>query len=113
MRIAHQEIGRPAKQSPYDEIMAIWARWMTLNDSNRSAGFSHPQDVKEFMRTGEAVHVMIENLPRIQWWAIYKARGITTSWMFPNSPIEDVLESAEKILSEKMHNHIALRSYFD
>lgn len=101
------------EKTPFGEVMSIWTRWMALDDKQHSSGDSHPQDVKELMRCGEAVEVMVNNLPRRLWWAIRKSRGITTVWMFPNQPLHEAIIEAEEILLPKMKNHIATRRYFD
>lgn len=101
------------KLSPFDEVMNIWARWITLKDSQHSAGISNQQDAKDFMRCGDAVEVMVNDLPRIQWWAVRKSRGISTVWIFPNTSFTDAMMRAEDILTEKMKNHLATRRYFD
>lgn len=103
----------PDADSPYHSVMKTWARWMTLSDRQHTDGLSHPQDVKEFMACGEAVDVMIDALPRIQWWAIRKAHGITTAWRFPDHSFEDALVAAEQNLSPKMQKNVATRRYFN
>ncbi|MFC6520117.1 hypothetical protein ACFQAT_10385 [Undibacterium arcticum] len=100
------------KLSPFDEVMNIWVRWVNLKDFQHSDGDGNLQDTKDFMRAGEAVEAMINDLPRHQWWAIRKSKGISTVWIFPHLSLLDTLEQAEKILTPKMQNHIATRRYF-
>lgn len=102
----------PEKDSPFNVVMGIWTRWVSLKDFQHSDGDSNLQDSKEFMRTGEAVENMINGLPRAQWWAIRKARGISTVWLFPNLSLANTLEEAEVALIPKMENHIDTRRYF-
>lgn len=99
-------------QSPYSMLLAIWAQWMRLADHQHSMGDANLQDTKDFMRTAEAVNTMIDDLPRYQWWAIRKSRGICTVWRFPDVRVEDALQKAEDILTPKLRNHIATRRYF-
>lgn len=100
------------RDSPFRKVMKTWARWMTLADQQHSNGWANPQDVKEFMACGSAVEIMIDNLPRIQWWAVRKAFGIATVWRFPEHSYEHALEEAERTLSRAMQRNIATRRYF-
>lgn len=100
------------QDSPFNRVMKTWARWMTLADHQQSNGWAHPQDVKEFMACGSAVEIMIDNLPRIQWWAVRKAFGIATVWRFPGHSYEQALKEAERALSNAMQRNIATRRYF-
>ena len=102
----------PERESPFSVVMKIWASWMTLTDRQHSAGYSNPQDVKEFMSCGEAVDTMINDLPRVQWWAIRKAYGIATVWRFPDHSFADALSSAEATLLPKLKKNLATRRYF-
>lgn len=103
----------PVADSPYNNVMKTWARWMTLSDRQHSDGLSHPQDVKEFMACGEAVDVMIDDLPIHERWAIRKAHGLATAWRYPDRSLAATLASAEEILSAKMVKNVATRRYFN
>lgn len=103
----------PTRNAPFAAIMKVWASWITLKDSREVGGFSHPQDAKEFMCTGEAVEVMINDLPRVQWWAIRKANGVApAAWRFPDTSMADALEDAETTLTAKMRRNLYTRRYF-
>jgi hypothetical protein len=103
----------PEADTPFNTVMKTWARWMTLvDDPRRSAGLSHPQDVKEFMACGEAIDVMVTELPMHQRWAIRKAYGLTTAWRFPEVSFVDAMLAAEAILTYKMLKNVATRRYF-
>lgn len=102
----------PDADSPYNRVMKTWARWMQLDDKQHPSGDAHPQDVKEFMSCAEAVDVLIDGLPRHQWWAIRKAHGITTAWRFSEISFADALAAAEQNLLPKMQKNIAVRRYF-
>lgn len=103
----------PEPDTPYIKVMKTWARWMTLSDRQHSDGLSHPQDVKEFMACGEAVDVMIGDLPIYERWAIRKAHGLATAWIYPERSLAATLLSAEQILSAKMVKNVATRRYFN
>lgn len=103
----------PEADTPYNNVMKTWARWMTLNDRAHSDGLSHPQDVKEFMACGEAVDVMIDDLPIHERWAIRKAHGLATAWRYPERSLADTLVAAEVLLTGKMIKNVATRRYFN
>lgn len=104
----------PERESPFNIVMGIWARWMRLPDVPTTRGDSNLQDTKEFMTAGEAVDVMVGDLPRVCWWAVHKSRGLNaTVWRFPDTSMADALEQAEEKLIPKMRQHIALKRYFD
>lgn len=118
----------PERDTPFMRCMKIWASWITLKDQRNVGGWSHPQDAKEFLRAGEAVEVMINDLPRVQWWAIRKAHGIAPGvefagdaprrvgvsvWRFPDTSLPDALEAAESTMTPKMRNNIDLRRFFN
>lgn len=98
--------------TPYGKLLTIWTRFYSLSDIQHTNGDSNPQDTKDFMRTGEAVDAMINNLPRHQWWAIRKSRGICTAWNFPSIRLETALEQAEEAMTPKMKIHVACARYF-
>lgn len=103
----------PTVDRPFDIVMAIWARWMHLKDSQRSEAEGNPQDTKEFMALGEAVSTMVDDLPRLQWWAVLRSRGICTVWRYPHDSLMDALAEAEAILTPKLMKHIATKRYFN
>jgi hypothetical protein len=103
----------PKADSPFNAVMKTWARWMTLTDQQHSQGLSHPQDVKEFMACGEAVDSMVNDLTIHQRWAIRKAFGLATVWIYPQKSLADTLVAAEAILSAKMFKNVATRRYFN
>lgn len=102
----------PQRDSPFYVVMEIWARWMRLKDQQHSSGDGNLQDTRDFMRTAEAVDAMVDDLPRVSWWAIRKSRGICTVWRYPDQSYADALQAAEQALIPKMKNHIAVRRYF-
>jgi len=112
MQVARRDTESFIEQTPFNRLMDIWVRYVSLSDRADPDGDSNLQDTKDFMRAGEAVEAMINDLPRYQWWAIRKSRGISTVWLFPNLSILDALDAAEKILTPKMSQHIATRRFF-
>lgn len=98
---------------PLDKLLTIWADYISLSDSNEPGGFANPQDVKDFMRIGEAVEAMINDLRRHQWWAVRKSRGICSVWMFRDAIYDDALSQAHEILEKKMRVHIATARFFN
>lgn len=110
--VQERTVEAPDRDSPYVTVMKTWARWMKLDDKQHSTGDANPQDVKEFMACGEAVDVMIRDLPRVNRWALDKAHGITTAWIFPHIPIADALTEAENILTPKMRHHRDTQRFF-
>lgn len=105
-------IEAPEADSPYNTVLKTWARWMRLDDKQHPSGEAHPQDVKEFMSCGEAVDVMISDLPRIQWWALRRAHGLATVWRFPEVEFAQALEDAEEKLTPRLRKNVATRRYF-
>lgn len=99
--------------APIDKLLTIWAEFISLRDSQVSTGLANPQDVKDFMRIGEAVEVMINDLKRHQWWAVRKSRGICSVWVFKDQHYEAHLTEAREILEKKMRVHIATARYFN
>lgn len=102
----------PQADSPFVVVMKLWARWMTLTDKQQAGGWAHPQDVKEFMRAGEAVDAMVSDLPSSHRWAIYRAYGIATVWRFPALSLADVVIEAEQILTPRMLRNVDVKRYF-
>ena len=99
--------------TPYQRVMAVWRSWISLADRQEPGGWSHPQDAKDFMRTGEAVETMVNDLPRVQWWAVRKAAGVSPAvWRFPSADYEKELGDAEIALTAKMLRHSDTRRYF-
>jgi hypothetical protein len=115
MKVIESEVTQaaPERDTPFNVVMKIWARWMTLADRQEPGGWGHPQDIKEFMRTGEAVDAMIDDLPRVQWWAVRKAHGIATVWRFPDLSFADAMAEAEEKLTAKMLLCVDTRRYFN
>lgn len=103
----------PEQGTPYQRVMRVWKQWIHLKDYQEGGGWSHPQDAKELMATGEAVEAMINDLPRVQWWAIRKSQGIAPAvWRYPNADYAAELMTAEEVLTAKMQRNVNTRRYF-
>lgn len=112
MNAAQQTVAAPEADTPYNNVMKTWARWMRLDDKPHQTGDANPQDVKEFMACAEAVDVMVGDLPIHERWAIRKAHGLATAWRYPERSLGDTLVAAEMKLQPKMLKNVATRRYF-
>ncbi len=101
------------QREPIDLCLDIWLRWMHLADHQHSLVESNQQDTKEFMRAGEAIDTMVNALPRVQWWALRKAKGLCTAWIFKDHVYLGALQDAKDTLEIKMRDHVATRRYFN
>jgi hypothetical protein len=106
-------VSAPQADRPFDVVMGIWAQFMRLKDSKPNSHQPLDQDAKEFMALGEAVTVMMDDLTRVQRWAIMRSRGICTVWIFPNTSMPDALADAEETLMPKLQKHVATKRYFN
>lgn len=102
----------PVSDRPFDIVMGIWAQFMRLKDSKRDRSQPLDQDGKEFIALGEAVTVMVDDLPRVQWWAVMRSRGICTVWRFNEASFPGALADAEQALVPKMQKNFATKRYF-
>lgn len=106
----------PQAESPFVAVMKTWARWMTLRDDiRRSAGLSHPQDVKEFMSCGEAVDALVHDrsiLTEHQRWAVKRVFGVASVWRYPDVSLQDTFAAAEEILMPRLQKNVATKRYF-
>lgn len=102
------------KPTPYQICMDIWKRYNALKDipSDRMGGFDNLQDIKDFMRQGEAIEAMVNDLPMHMRWAVWKSRGVCTCWNFPTVNFAEAVSRAEEILTPKLQQHVALSKYF-
>jgi hypothetical protein len=64
------------------------------------------------MKMGETVNAMVDSLPMLHRWAIYKSQGIATAWRFPNADYGNTLTAAREALEEKLRKNIATRIHF-
>lgn len=112
-QVAKYDDSEMDNREPVDKVLDIWADYMRLKDRAEPGGYSNPQDVKDFMRLGEAVDAMVNDLKRYQWWAIRKSKGLCTQWIFRDEVYERALMQAKEILGEKMRRHVAMAKYFN
>lgn len=120
---------KPANQAfdqpnAYGMLMACWVDYMRVPDLRLSAGGMRligdaPPDATvgeaqyiADLKMGESVNAMVDSLPAIHRWAIYKSQGISSIWRFPNANYETVLLEARDELEKKLRKHVATRLYF-
>jgi hypothetical protein len=104
---------------PLDICLDYWSTWMGKSDldldmqvgSDRDVRCSNPHQRRE-TEIAEAVDAMIQSLKPVERWAIYRSRGISTQWNFPNANFGDSVVQAERALEEKLRKNIATRSLF-
>jgi hypothetical protein len=72
-------------------------------------GYGDPdaQDARQESKIVEAVDTEIMSLQTVQWWCIWKARGISTAWRFPNVNYEKTLAIALEILEARLRKNSA------
>lgn len=108
------------KPDPLTECLNLWVKWTIPDDfalqhrERKGDGDEADQPyLVADMRTGEAVNVMVFDLPRHYRWAIQKRCGISTAcWNYPHLVYADVLAEAEAALTEKMKINFATAHYF-
>lgn len=106
-------VSAPQADRPFDVVMGIWAQFMRLKDSKPNSHQPLDQDAKEFMALGEAVTAMLDDLPRVQWWAVMRSRGICTAWRFGEAAFPGALADAEEALTPKLKKHVATKRYMN
>ncbi len=111
--ITVMELDVAQRREPIDICISIWVRWMHLQDHRESLVEGNLQDTKEFMRMGEAMDVMIDSLPRHEWWAIRKSQGMCTQWLFKDVSYHGALTSAKVLLEPKLRKNVYTRKQFN
>lgn len=64
------------------------------------------------MAIGAATDAMIDSLPRIHIWAIYKSYGMGQAWRFPHADFLMTLAEAKAALTEKLKKNVRTRVKF-
>jgi hypothetical protein len=84
------------------------------DDPNRAASESDPYVAQRLadLAIGAATDAMIDSLPRLYIWAIYKAHGIGQVWNFPQADWVATLAEARAALTEKLKKNVATRVKF-
>lgn len=125
-RVRREDVAKPAfnRPDPYSMLMACWADYMRTDDRDLGIGGMklasdaepdtdvHAAQRAADMKTGEAVNAMVDSLPTLERWAIYKSKGISTMWRFPNADFGSTLAEASEALEEKLQKNIATRIHF-
>lgn len=112
---------------PVDYCLECWKAWM-YGDADRDLGTKtargmagnsdgHGVDIHEAQqahdtKVAEATDAMIDSLPRIQIWAIYRMCSVSTAWRFPNADILVVGPVARAALSEKLKHNVCTGIFF-
>ncbi len=114
--------------SGLDICLACWRDYMRTDDrdlgpsrmrlvgeSDRAAYDSDPyaEQRKADMKIGEATDAMIDSLPRLYIWAIYKAHGFGQVWRFAPDDFGATLEAAKVALEKKLRGNVATGVKFD
>lgn len=74
---------------------------MRLKDSKPNSHQPLDQNGIGFIALGKAVTVVLDDLPRIQRWAVMRSRGICTVWRFSDESFPYALTDAEATLTPK------------
>lgn len=126
------------KPDGLEYCLSCWKVWMQTDDRNLSASrmkfeggddkdgkeddserekVAYESDPYEEQRKadgkiGLATDAMIESMPRLHVWAIYRMCSISTQWNFPNAAFQDVAEAASNNLRNKLCCHSATAILF-
>jgi hypothetical protein len=113
-----------------DICLACWRDYMNFDDRDLGisqlrlrGGEEDPDRVVEKsdpyaeqlladLAIGAATDAMIDSLPRLYIWAIYKAFGIGRVWNFPQADWVATLTEARATLTEKLKKNPATRTKF-
>ena len=125
-RVRRADVAKPtfSKPDPYVMLIACWADYMRTDDRDLGTGGMklasdaepdsnvHDSQRAADMKLGEAVNAMVDSLPALHRWAIYKSQGLSTAWRFPNADFGATLAAAREELEEKLQKNIATRIHF-
>jgi hypothetical protein len=116
-----------SRPDPLDFCLAVWKDWMA-SSGQRNLGArimgglvgesdGHGYDIHEAqhshdMQIAAATDAMIDSLPRLHVWAIYKSCSISTAWRFPNADLVTVATEARTELTEKLKKNECTRNLF-
>jgi hypothetical protein len=83
-------------------------------DADRALEKSDPYVAQRLadLAIGAATDAMIDSLPRLYIWAIYKAYGIGQAWNFPHADWIATMTEARAALTEKLKRNVATRVKF-
>lgn len=132
---AVQRVDAWTAPDPLDYCLECWKVWMS-GDADRDlgtktmrglAGGADAEDgvdeaprgpnVYEAQQQHEssiaaATDAMIDSLPRIQAWAIYRSCSMSTAWRFPNADLVTVAAEARAELTAKLKKNICTGTLF-
>lgn len=114
------------KPDGLDLCLACWKEWISGDPDNdlgiktsrgmvgegaaRTDIYEAQQEADE--RIGAATDAMINSLPRIQAWAIYRSCSIASVWKFPNANFLEVATEAKAQLIEKLKRNVCTATLF-
>lgn len=119
-QVHHLRVDPWTQPEPLDYCLECWKEWMAGGGSRnlRAAtmrglvgdedGYGvdlHESQQSRDRRIAEATDAMIESLPRLHFWAIYKTCSIDTAWRFPNADLIDTATDARRALTGKLKNN--------
>ncbi len=125
IRVKKEHVSTPPVQaaSGLDICLACWCDFMRTDDRDLGASRmkllgrgeqdgaydSDPygEQRKADMKIGEATDAMIDSLPRLYIWAIYKAHGFGQVWRFAPDDFGATLEVAKVELEKKLRGNVA------
>jgi len=106
-----------------DICLACWCDYMHTDDrdlgtsrmrllGSGEGSIGHESDPyadqrKADMKIGEATDAMIDSLPRLYIWAIYKAHGFGQVWRFAPEDFGATLAAAKVELEKKLRGNLA------
>ncbi|USX25798.1 hypothetical protein NHH73_25010 [Oxalobacteraceae bacterium OTU3CINTB1] len=115
------------KPDPVDLCLELWKNWMA-GDSDRDLGAktmrglcgegdAHGVDLHEAqqandIRIAQATNAVIDSMPRLHVWAIYRACSLASVWRFPNASLVDVAAEARAELATKLRRNICTALLF-
>jgi len=122
--VRHDTWVRP---DPLEYCLAAWKDWMATG-GHRNLGArimgglvgesdGHGSDVHEAQRSydmqvGAATDAMIDSLPRLHVWAIYRSCSIATTWRFANADLVATAADARAALTEKLKKNECTSNLF-
>ena len=115
------------RPEPVEYCLELWKDWMH-NGGRRSVGKlimaglvgdsdGHGNDLYEAqhshdMQVAAATDAMIDSLPRLYVWAIYRSCSIATAWRFPSADLASTASDARAALELKLKKNECTRNLF-
>lgn len=118
---------KTAEVDPLDMCLEIWKTWMAEGPDRLLAiktmrglsgdGDGHGVDLHEAQRAADvriaqATDAMIDSMPRLHIWAIYRLCSQATPWRFPNASFEEVGSAARAELRGLLKKNVCTAVLF-